>query len=140
MLAITTKDGVTVKVTQDIRGMSKLIEEALFDNNDEEVVAIDCKDVNERELKLIIDYCNHFEFKKTATDIEHPLPSKDPKEFIKDDFERTFIEAIDLDGQCELLMAANYFNIPAIFELCCASIAAFFKGKDFDKIKGDFGL
>ena len=37
-------------------------------------------------------------------------------------------------------MAANYFNIPALFELCCASIAAFFKGKDFDKIKGDFGL
>ncbi len=37
-------------------------------------------------------------------------------------------------------MAANYFNIPAIFELCCASIAAFFKGKDFEKIKHDFGL
>jgi len=37
-------------------------------------------------------------------------------------------------------MAANYFNISAIFELCCAAIAALFKGEDFDKIKGDFGL
>lgn len=37
-------------------------------------------------------------------------------------------------------MAANYFDIPAIFELCCAKIASFFKGKDFEKIKGDFGL
>ena len=120
--------------------MSKLLDESLQDNNDQEVVAINCQDVNERELKLIIDYCTHFEHKKTATDIEHPLPSKDPKEFIKDDYERSFIEALDLDAKCELLMAANYFNIPAIFELCCASIAAFFKGKDFDKIKGDFGL
>ena len=139
MIAIKTKDGVTVNVTQDIRGMSKLIDESLLDN-DSELVAIDCTDINERELKLIVDYCTHFEFKKTATDIELPLSSKDPKKFIKDDFERSFMEAIDLDAKCDLLMAANYFNIPAIFELCCASIAAFFKGKDFEKIKGDFGL
>ncbi len=139
MIAIKTKDGVTVNVTQDIRGMSKLIDESLLDN-DSELVAIDCTDINERELKLIVDYCTHFEFKKTETHIEHPLPSKDPKEFILDDFERSFMEAIDLDAKCDLLMAANYFNIPAIFELCCASIAAFFKGKDFDDIKRDFGL
>ncbi len=139
MIAIKTKDGVTVNVTQDIRDMSKLIDESLFDN-DSELVAIECTDINERELKLIVDYCTHFEFKKTATDIELPLSSKDPKKFIKDDFERSFMEAIDLDAKCELLMAADYFRIPAIFELCCASIAAFFKGKDFDDIKRDFGL
>jgi len=91
-------------------------------------------------MELIVEYCKHFNFTKTATDIEKPLISKDPKVFIKDDWEREFIEKLDLDAKCELLMAANYFNISAIFELCCATIAAFFKGKDFDKIKGDFGL
>ena len=70
----------------------------------------------------------------------HPLVSKDPNVYITDAWERNFITALNLDDTCELLQAANYFNIPAIFELCCASIAAFFKGKDFDKIKGDFGL
>ena len=91
-------------------------------------------------MELVVDYCKHFNFAKTTSDIEKPLTSKDPKVFIKDDFERDFIEKLDLDSRCELLMAADYFNIPAIFELCCASIAAFFKGKAFDDIKGEFGM
>ncbi len=37
-------------------------------------------------------------------------------------------------------MAANHFKIQALFELCCASIAAYFKGKNFDEMKHDFGL
>jgi len=119
--------------------MSKMIDESLMDN-DQEVVELSSNDVALKEMQLIVDYCKHFNFAKIASDIEKPLTSKDPKIFIKDDFERDFVEKLDLDSKCELLMAANYFNIPAIFELCCASIAAFFKGKDFDKIKGDFGL
>ena len=121
--------------------MSKMIDEFLFlKDNTEEVVELIASEVDLKEMQLIVEYCKHYDFKKTATDIEKPLKSKDPKVFIKDDWERDFIEKLDLDARCELLMAANYFNIPAIFELCCAAIAAFFKGKDFDKIKGDFGL
>jgi len=139
MLTLTTKDGKEVSVTQDIRTMSKLVDEALLDNASEQA-SIVCGDVNEQELKMIIDYCTHYSFNKTKTDIEHPLPSKDPKVFIKDEWEREFMDKLDLDAKCELLMAANYFDIPAIFELCCACIASFFKGKDFEKIKADFGL
>ena len=40
----------------------------------------------------------------------------------------------------ELLVAANYLNIPSIYELCCAVIAAEFKGKNFDEIKKQYGL
>ena len=139
MLAITTKDGKITKVPQEIRQMSKLIDEALMDNSADDA-EFNASDVMEKELNLVIEYCSHYNFAKKETDIEHPLPSKDPKVFIKDVWERDFITKLDLDGKSELLMAANYFNIPALFELCCASIAAFFKGKDFDKIKGDFGL
>ena len=119
--------------------MSRLVEEALLDSADE-VATLTAADINEKELKLIIAYCEHHKFEKTSSEIEHPLPSKDPKVFIKDEFDRDFIGQLDLDAKCELLMAANYFDIPALFELCCATIAAFFKGKDFEKIKADFGL
>jgi len=139
MLKITTKDAQEIEVSQDIRQMSKLIEESLMDN-ESETAELKTNDVKAEEMNLIIEYCKHYEFKKTATDIEKPLVSKDPKVFLKDDWEREFIDKLNLDAKCELLMAANYFNIPAIFELCCATIAAFFKGKDFDKIKGEFGL
>jgi hypothetical protein len=119
--------------------MSKMIDDCLMDNT-EEVVELTSSLVDLKEMQLIVEYCKHYDFKKTATDIEKPIKSKDPKVFIKDDWERDFIEKLDLDAKCNLLMAANYFNIPAIFELCCTAIAAFFKGKDFYKIKGDFGL
>lgn len=33
---------------------------------------------------------------------------------------------------------SNFLNTPAIFELCCASLAAMFKGKSFEQIKKDF--
>ena len=34
----------------------------------------------------------------------------------------------------------NFINCPALFELCCAVIAADFKGKDFEEIKKQYGL
>ena len=139
MLSIKCADGKNVEVSQEMRAMSKLVEESLLDNADEKV-DIEANTVNEKEMKLIKEYVEHHKFAKKETDIDHPLVSKDPKVYIKDDFDREFITKLDLDAQAELLMAANFFDIPALFELCCASIASFFKGKDFDKIKGDFGL
>ena len=34
-----------------------------------------------------------------------------------------------------MLHACNYLNVPALFELCCASVASTFKGEDFNKMK-----
>jgi len=97
MLKITTGDGKTVEVDQKFRQMSKLVEEALLDSADE-VATMTAADVNEKELKMIVAYCEHHKFEKTSSDIEHPLPSKDPKVFIKDDHDREFMEKLDLDG------------------------------------------
>jgi hypothetical protein len=83
-------------------------------------------------LDLIIKYCEYFNFEKADTDIENPLISKDPKIFIKNDWEREFILSLSFDQTCELVMAANFFDIPSIFELCLAQIASFFKNKTFD--------
>ncbi len=39
-----------------------------------------------------------------------------------------------------MLSFANFLNITALFELCCAAFAAQFKGKNFDQVKKEFGL
>jgi len=95
---------------------------------------------NVKNMELIKTYAELHEFQKKDTEIKHPLTSSDPNVYIPDVKDRNFIGKLNLDEKCELLMAANYFNIPALFELCCASIAAYFKGKDFEQIKGDLGL
>jgi len=43
-----------------------------------------------------------------------------------------FISKYDLDGVIKMIEVSNFLNIPAIFELSCASIAATFKGKNFE--------
>ena len=39
-----------------------------------------------------------------------------------------------------MIEVTNFLNISAIFELCCASMAAQFKGKSFENIKKEFGI
>ena len=38
------------------------------------------------------------------------------------------------------MSTANYFDVPSVYELCCATIASQFKGKDFNQVKNEFGL
>ena len=46
----------------------------------------------------------------------------------------------DLIQTIDLLQATNYLNMNSLFELCCASVGASFRGKNFDTVKKEFGL
>ena len=70
----------------------------------------------------------------------HPLPSKIPSEFISDPRELQFIKRFSEDELIALLSATNFMHVPALFELCCAMIAAELKGKDFNQMKKKYGL
>lgn len=54
-----------------------------MDNTDDNI-EFRCSEHEDNEIKLIVDYCQHYDFKKMETDIERPLISKDPKIFLKD--------------------------------------------------------
>ena len=68
------------------------------------------------------------------------MPSKNPSEFISDERELQFISQFNEDELIELLAASNFMHVPALFELCCAMIAAELKGKDFNQMKKKYGL
>ncbi len=136
---IRSKDGQTIKVSTELRNMSKLIEETIADHADEQTYEIECNQ-SAVNIKTIVEYAEHYNFSKRVTDIVHPLVSCKPEEFIKDQWERNFILRLDLNQQVELLEAANYFDVPSVYELCCAMIASKFKGKEFNQIKNEFGL
>lgn len=138
MLKLNTKDGKEVEVTQDIREMCGTIDKALLDN-EEEVVTIDYP-IMEKDINLIKEFCAHHEFKKKETDLEQTNLSRDPKEFIKDEWDREFMEKLDLDSRFSLLQAANTLDCKALYALCCACAAAAFKGKSFNEIRDVFGM
>ena len=91
-------------------------------------------------LNHIVEYCQLHRFQKTQTDIVAPLTSKVPSEFISDPRELEFIQQFNEDQLIELLSAANFMHVPALFELCCAMIASDLKGKDFNQMKKKYDL
>ena len=119
--------------------MSKLMEETLADQEGEENYQIECNQPA-IYIRAIAEYAQHYNFQKKVSDIVHPLISNRPEEFITDAWERIFIQRFDLSQWVELLTTANYFDMPSVYELCCAMIASKFKDKDFNQIKNDFGL
>ena len=94
MLHITSSDGVKVEVTQDIKVMSKLIENAL-NEDDNEVVVLPVPNVDAANLKMIVEYCEHHKFNKVKSDILRPLKGKDLEHSIPDTWEREFIQKLD---------------------------------------------
>ena len=112
----------------------------LEDNDDQEIDEIPLTMINTQTLNAVVEYCTHFKFEKTKTDIPFPITSNRPSEFIKDQWEAKFITQFNLDQVIQLLQAANFLNIPPLFELCCATIASEFKSRNFDEVKKRFGL
>jgi hypothetical protein len=70
-----------------------------------------------------------------------PLPLGKGLEFLQaNSWEYNFMKRMTLDKTIKLLETANFLDVPALFELCCAVIAAEFRGKSFDECKKTFGL
>ena len=140
-VTLVSKEGDKFQVSTEISNMSRLISDMLEDNDDEACTEdIPLANVTSKFLKVIVEFCEHHNFKKTKTDIIAPLVSKVPKEFIKDPWEVIFISNFTEDELIDLIQASNYMNIPALFELSCAMIASELKGKDFNEMKRRYGL
>ena len=138
-ITLVSKDGEKFTVSRAIGNMSNLIKNATEDNPDSNE-DLELTEIASPQLKAFIDYATHFDFAKETTDIVAPLVSTKPEEFIKDEWERKFISQFDKDFILDLLEAMNFLDSKALFELCCATIAADFKGKEFEEIKKQYGL
>ena len=117
MFNIITKDKQIIAVSEEIRGMSRLIDEWLYSFEESEPYETKCLELVETESKtinLVLEYCQHFNFSKFNSDIKKPLISNDPKVYINDDWEREFITKLNLDEHFELLMAVHKLDIPAM--------------------------
>ncbi|CDW74175.1 UNKNOWN [Stylonychia lemnae] len=137
-LTLVSMEGEKYQVDMMITDMSGLIRDMIEDNAsyDED---IELRNIEGSYLQDIIQYCEHYNFEKQV-DIPRPLPSSNLAQELKDQFEVQFIQKYDLDGTIKMIEYSNFLNIPAIFELACASVASLFKGKSFEQVKKDFGL
>jgi Skp1 family, dimerisation domain/Skp1 family, tetramerisation domain len=137
-VTLVSKAGDKFTVKKEISQMSKLIAGMIENDPDgKEDIPVAC---STRVLAAFTEYAMHYNYSKLETTIVAPLPSSDPKDWLQDEFEREFVVSKDQDFIMELLEASNLLDCPALFELCCAAVAAEFKEKEFDEIKKKYLL
>ena len=119
--------------------MSIFLKDMLEEKDDIFTEEIWLPTVSSEMFGYVKDYCQHFDYQKDPF-IEYPLKSNNLAEVLEDRWEADFITSLSLENVLSLLQAANYLNIPALFEVCCARIGAEFRGKNFDQVKKNFGI
>ena len=119
--------------------MSILLKDMLEEKDDIYAEEIELPTITSEMMQLVIQYCAHFDYVKDPY-IEYPLKSNVLSQVLEDRWEADFVTSLSQEKVISLLQAANYLNIPALFEVCCARIAADFRGKSFDSVKKDYAL
>jgi hypothetical protein len=137
-LTLVSEEGERFNVDYKITQMCGLLRD-MFEDNDNYAEEVPLPNIPSKFLGDIIRYCEHYDFKKVAT-IPVPLPSNNLAKELADEWEVDFIAQYDLPAKIKMIEAANFLNINALFELACASVAAIFKGKNYENIKKDLGI
>eukprot|EP01057_Protomagalhaensia_wolfi_P006329 Protomagalhaensia_wolfi_Nauph_80__6328@NODE_986_length_1828_cov_265_116266_g744_i0_p2_GENE_NODE_986_length_1828_cov_265_116266_g744_i0NODE_986_length_1828_cov_265_116266_g744_i0_p2_ORF_typecomplete_len167_score48_58Skp1/PF01466_19/2_1e03Skp1/PF01466_19/1_1e24Skp1_POZ/PF03931_15/1_2e13DUF3342/PF11822_8/0_022BetaCasp/PF10996_8/0_1_NODE_986_length_1828_cov_265_116266_g744_i0109609 len=88
-------------------------------------------------LEKIIEYLNNYK-NRSPEDIPKPLPASPLAELIPE-WDAKYI-AMEQTMIFELILGANYLDIPGLLDLCCAKVASEIRNKSVDEIRKVFGI
>jgi S-phase kinase-associated protein 1 len=133
---LTSKEGKKFKVSKKAVLKSGLIRDILEDEDESNKEDIPLPNASSQALEKVIQYCEHYKD-------EDPLPLEKPLskriEELVCDFDRKFL-IMDLDVLLDLIMTANYLNIPSLLELACGKVASLLKGKSIEQLREFLGI
>jgi len=116
--------------------MSNLVKDMLADDDDE-TPEIPLPNVTRSALLKVVEFCE-----KHASDpmvqISRPIKSTDMRQIVGE-WDAAFIE-MEQKMLFDVILAANYMDIPSLLDLGCAKIASMIKNKSPDEIKDLFGI
>ncbi|CDW72902.1 UNKNOWN [Stylonychia lemnae] len=116
-----------------VRLMSPALDQHLIKTPDE---PYQLQDFPAKYISKAADYCRIFDYKKLDTTIEFPMASRK----IEDNAQQYEVEFIlpyinNFDDLITLFKLAKQMQIKALYELCAASIASYFRNRSFEDIK-----
>ena len=131
MFYVITKDKTKKEISSELIQMSKFLQK-VFENEAEGTCPL--PNVTEKVLNLIISLSEH---NKTEPIPEVPKPLPEGKELIEifGSWYNTFFEQMEKEDLFDLVMAANYLDIPIILEIACARVASNMRGKSTEQIR-----
>jgi S-phase kinase-associated protein 1 len=140
MVKLVSKDGHEFEITAQLAVQSKMIATGLEGRSetDEDTPEMTLPQVEGRTLTKVIEFFN-LHATKPLGEIPQPLRTKN----LADAVSKEYVDFIKLEQESlfELVLAANYMDIPPLLELGCAAIAIQLKGMKTCKEMADhFGL
>jgi S-phase kinase-associated protein 1 len=133
---LRSKEDIEHKLSRKSAEVSILIKNTLQDASIDDPIPL--LEVDDKILVKIIEYLEHFNGTPPA-EIEKPLKSPILKE-VTDEWSASFIDSLTLEILVDLTVAANYMEIQALLDLCCAKIASMCKDKSEEEIFKTFGI
>jgi len=112
--------------------MCKLVRSIL--EGDQSATEIPIKKVKGDILELIVEYLKHHNGKVPA-EIAKPIRSVKMEKIVEDKWDADFINNMSKKVIFQVILGANYMDVPSLLHLGCAKIATLIKGKSPDEIK-----
>ena len=130
-----------IDILPNAKLISELIEDAIEDNE-----SILLKEVDSKNLELIIDYLQHYKDKEPK-EIPKPFPERTNEEFLRsimdnddNDWTYIFISKLNLEEAINLVNAADYLQIQGLINLLAAKIAHEMCNCEVEEARKKFGI
>ena len=118
---LKSEDNQIFEIEVESLKLSNFLNNLIIDFPDEEDESL-ISQVDGKNLKLIIDFLNHYQNQKVEK-IPKPLPSGDLKLYL-DEWDYNYINPLSLEECIDLLNAAQTLDIEEIINLASAKIAS----------------
>lgn len=133
---LRTSDKELFHVNRDIAFMSGTIKN-LFEDMDSEDVEMPLPNVTADIMKKVLEFCEHY--KDLPVPMEKDNDTSKKKEIVIEGWDADYVK-VELPFLCNLILAANYLDIPPLLDLTCKTVALMIKGKTSEEIKKIFNL
>lgn len=125
---LISSDNKVFNVSKEIGRKSELIKNIIEDLDQD--IEIPLQQVKSDTLEKVLEYCTHY---KDTSFIEN----KDLENI--NEWDKSYIN-VDQETLNDIILAANFMNIPDLLELSCKTVANQLKNKSLDEIREFFGM
>ena len=134
---VMTSDGQEFALPRKVAEMSMLIK-SIVDEDDSSREVVPLANVSSSVMVHVIRFCNmHVE--TPMPELEKPLRSSNLEEVMPKPY-ADLVNALEQNMMFELIMAANYLDIPPLLDLASAKVASLIKGKTPEEIRQTFNI
>jgi len=143
IVKLRSGDGEVFELNANAAKLSKLIAEAVFDDDDDaddeddeddaDNEIVDIPKVKSECLRKVIEFCEQY-VKEPLNPITHTMEADSFDEIVTQEFYRDFV-TVEQPLLFQLVQAANFMNIQPLLDLACLQVANILMGKSAEDIR-----